>query len=40
MIVKGSQSQKGIQDLETAIALIAFVVMASVFVPDGQHGVR
>ncbi len=40
MIVKGSQSQKGIPDLEIAIALIAFVVMASVFFRTDKHGVR
>ena len=32
MILKGSRSQKGITGLETGIVLIAFVVVASVFV--------
>ena len=31
MVLKGSRSQKGITGLETAIVLIAFVVVASVF---------
>jgi len=31
MVLKGSRSQKGITGLETAIILIAFVVVASVF---------
>jgi flagellin FlaB len=31
VVLKGSRSQKGITGLETAIVLIAFVVVASVF---------
>jgi archaellin len=32
VVLNGSRSQKGIRGLETGIALIAFVVVASVFV--------